>query len=319
VVRDLLLGRAVRDVDLVLEGDALDFARRLADRLGAALRVHERFGTATLAWSDGRRLDVAATRRERYGRSGALPDVVAGVPIEQDLGRRDFTINALALELSRTPRLLDPFGGRDDLRRGLVRILHAESFLDDPTRILRAVRYAARLGFRLAPETRNRLVAAAGEGALDRISADRVRREIRLMLEEPERRRALAMMRRLGVDAAIHPALARPGEARRPRIRPGGDWLEALRAWIGEADAGAFADVAARLHLSRAEHGALAGPRRAAEPAPVRGADLIAAGVPAGPAIGRALARTRDALRDGRLSGEDALDFAVRAAREELS
>src|SRR5215471_8285090 len=116
VVRDLLLGREVRDVDLVVEGDALAFARRLAERLGAMLRTHERFATATLERRGGHRLDVAATRRERYVRSGALPDVMPGVPIEQDLGRRDFSINALALELARRPRLLDPFAGRDDLR-----------------------------------------------------------------------------------------------------------------------------------------------------------------------------------------------------------
>ena len=320
VVRDLLLGRTVRDVDLVVEGDALGFARRLAVRLDAALRAHERFATATLSGRDRRRLDVAATRRERYLRSGALPEVTPGASIEQDLARRDFSINALALELSRRPRLIDPFGGREDLRRGLVRILHERSFLDDPTRILRAVRYAARLGFALARATRERLVEAVAQGALGRISPDRLRREIRLLLEEPERRRALALMRRLGVDAAVHPALARRGaDARLVRIGPGADWLGALRAWLGESDGAEVAAVAERLGLSRAERAELAGRAGASEPPAVRGADLIAAGVPPGPAIGRALARTRDAVAKGRLARDEALAFALRTARGEDS
>src|SRR5262249_48347946 len=176
-----------------------------------------RFATATLELEDGRRLDVAATRRERYGRSGALPDVTPGVPIEEDLARRDFSIGAMALTIVRRPRLLDPLGGRDDLRRGLVRILHARSFVDDPTRVFRAVPYAARLGFRLEPSTRRALVAAVAGGALDRISADRLRREIRLILEEPEHGRAIASLQRLGVAAAVHPILARPGASRRLR------------------------------------------------------------------------------------------------------
>ena len=306
-------------MDLVVEGDALAFSRRLAERLGAMLRTHERFATATLERRGGHRLDVAATRRERYVRSGALPDVMPGVPIEQDLGRRDFSINALALELARRPRLLDPFAGCDDLRGGLVRILHAESFLDDPTRILRAVRYAARLGFRLAPSTRARLVAALEAGALDRISPDRLRRELRLILEEPGRAEGVALLRRLGVDTAVHPALARPGAAARIRHAGAGapGWLCYLRAWMGDAADDQIDAVASRLGLSRAERRALLGPPRGTTAiGALRGADLIAAGVPPGPAIGRALARTRDAIDAGRLDAQDALAFALRAARE---
>jgi tRNA nucleotidyltransferase (CCA-adding enzyme) len=316
-VRDLLLGRPVRDVDLVVEGDAAAFARRLAERLGGSVRAHERFATATLERVRGRRLDVAATRRERYAGTGALPDVMPGVPIEEDLGRRDFSINALAIELGTKPRLVDLFGGRDDLRRGLVRILHAHSFIDDPTRILRAVRYAARLGLRLAPATRDRLVAALAEGALDRISADRLRRELRLILEEPERARAIGMMRRLGVAAAIDPTLSRPGVSERYR-RAGtvSGWLCYLRAWMGGATDFEIDGLASRLGLSRAERRVLHPTTR--EPAgPLRGADLIAAGIPAGPAIGRALAKTREALDRGLLAPDDALDFALRAARRE--
>ena len=316
-VRDLLLGRPVSDVDLVVEGDASAFARRLAERLGGLVRAHDRFATATLDRNEGRRLDVAATRRERYARSGALPEVRPGVPIEEDLHRRDFSINALALELAPRRRLVDPLGGRDDLRRGLVRILHAHSFADDPTRILRAVRYASRLGFRLAPTTRGRLVTALEDGALDRISADRLRRELRLILEEPDRVRAVGMMRRLGIDAAIDPILSRQGASERFRCAGTNvGWLCYLRAWMGPATDLEVNGLASRLGLSRAERRAL-NPRSGGPVAPVRGADLIAAGIPPGPAIGRALAKTRDALGRGRLAPREALDFAVRAARSE--
>jgi len=316
-VRDLLLGRPVRDVDLVVEGDASRFARGLAERLRVPLRRHERFDTATLSLPGGRSLDVAATRRERYGRSGALPETAPGAPIAEDLERRDFTINALALELGRTPRLLDPLEGRKDLRRGLVRVLHARSFLDDPTRILRAVRYAARLGFRLAPSTRRWLVEAVEDGALDRISADRLRREVRLILEEPERGRAVLLMGRLGVDSAIHPTLRRPDAvARLGRVGPDAGWLCYLLAWMGEVSAAEAQSVAARLGLSRKDRRAIVaeGVPTGAVPG-VRGADLIAAGVPQGPAIGRALARTREAVRDGRIEPAGALAFALLIAR----
>lgn len=315
-MRDLLLGRPVRDVDLVVEGDASGFARRLAERLGGSVRTHARFATATINRNEGRHVDVAATRRERYARSGVLPDVVPGVPIEEDLGRRDFSINGLAIELAPQRRLVDPLGGRDDLRRGLVRILHAHSFLDDPTRILRAVRYAARLGFRLAPTTRDHLVSALEESALDRISADRLRRELRLILEEPDRVRAIGMMRRLGIAEAVDPLLSQQGVSQRfRRTGANADWLCYLRAWMGRATGLEMDRLASRLGLSRAERRALSSPSRG--PASVRGADLIAAGIPPGPAIGRALAKTRDALDRGRLAPREALAFALRAARSE--
>jgi tRNA nucleotidyltransferase (CCA-adding enzyme) len=317
VVRDLLLGRPVRDVDLVVEGDALAFARRLADRLGARRRrEHGRFGTATLELGEGRRLDIASSRRERYARSGALPDVTPGVAIEEDLGRRDFSIGAMALEIARPPRLLDPLGGRADLRRGLVRVLHDRSFVDDPTRVFRALRYAARLGFRLAPSTRRRLVAAVSDGALDRISPDRLRREIRLILEEPDRERAIASMRRLGVAAAVHPVLARPrAPARLHRPGTDADWLCYLRAWMGDATEAERDGLASRLGLSRAERRRLRTKRPGPQEIAVRGADLLAAGLPPGPAIGRALAKTRRALEEGRVAPREALAFALRAAR----
>jgi len=378
VVRDLLLGRPVRDVDLVVEGDAPAFARRLAARLAATARVHARFSTATLALPDGETLDVAATRRETYARPGALPDVAAGAPIEDDLARRDFTINALALEVGSKTRLLDPLGGRDDLARGLVRALHEASFRDDPTRALRAVRYANRLGFRLEPATRRWIADSTKAGALDRISADRLRRELRLILEEPRRSTAVRCLQKMGIAAAIHPALGRPAaparlrrtEALVARTGSAASWRCYLFAWMADASAVEAAGVAQRLGMSGAQQrrllawpgdvarlpAGLAGRARsevrraardlrldeilaiasglgaadarallAAAPGSrgprlsIRGGDLLAAGVPAGPALGRALQLTLAALEDGRVdpSPSAELAFALRAARQE--
>jgi len=375
VVRDLLLGRTVRDVDLAVEGEALEFARRLGDRLGAEVRAHPRFGTASLLLPGGERLDVAATRAESYPRPGGLPVVRIGAAIVEDLARRDFTINALAIDLARGAKLLDPHGGRRDLARGRIRILHPGSFIDDPTRALRAARYAKRLGFRLDPETRRRLREALAAGALDRISADRLRRELRLILEEPDRPAAAVRMRGLGLDAAIDPSLGSrsgaPSRLRRAeRIsavasgRTG--WLCYLLAWMGSASADEMRGLAARLGLAGSERRqAIAWPatvarlsaglgrqapsevrRSAAGLSPdelvaaasilsaadarallrstltadvprlsIRGADLRAAGVPAGPAIGRALEQTLAAREDGRIGPTEELAFALRAAR----
>ena len=355
-------------MDLVVEGDGPGFARRLAARLGARVRVHERFGTAVLFLPDGRTLDVAAARRERYARNGALPELIssASVEIEEDLRRRDFSIHALALELGRRPRLLDPLGGREDLRCGIVRILHGRSFLDDPTRMLRAVRYAARLRFRLAPATRSRLTEALAEGVLDRISADRLRRELRRLLEEPGRERSIASLERLGLDVAIgvssrrrRGGSARVGRVSRLAAREAGTtWLCYLLAWMGESSVGEALGVSLRLGLSGAEArrvtswpatlarlretaGTMPAARglspderiaaaavltsvsrrilRAGTPSvsPLRGADLVAAGVSPGPAIGLALARTQRAIDEGRIRPGAALAFAVRVAREE--
>ena len=240
------------------------------------------------------------------------------------------------------------------------------SFLDDPTRMLRAVRYAARLRFRLSPETRSRLREALAEGALDRISADRLRREIRRILEEPDRGRSIASMQRLGLDTAIGLSSRRRAGAiarlrRASRLAAGAadaTWLCYLLAWMGDSSVAEARGVSARLGLTGAEArrvtswpGTLARLREAAGKAPVirglatderiaaaaalpaasgrllriagdavspvRGADLVAAGVPPGPALGRALARTQLAVDEGRVHPSAALAFAVRAARED--
>ncbi|MBI2909250.1 MAG: CCA tRNA nucleotidyltransferase [Chloroflexi bacterium] len=204
-VRDLLLGRETLDLDLVVEGNALALAEELAGRSGGRLTVHRRFGTAKWRFG-GAIIDLVTSRSETYSRPGALPTVQPG-PIEADLFRRDFTVNAMAAHLSpdRFGELVDPYHGRADLAQRLVRILHDRSFIDDATRILRALRYEQRLGFRLEPETRKLL--RRDVAMLDTISGDRLRRELELILREALPERVLRRAEELGVLQQFHPTL----------------------------------------------------------------------------------------------------------------
>ena len=205
-VRDLLLGRPNLDLDLVLEGDAISLGRRLAERRSARLVVHKRFGTASLR-GDGWAMDLARARSETYSRPGALP-TVRPASLAEDLARRDFTANAVALALSGPARgeLIDPYGGREDLERRRLRVLHDRSFQDDATRMLRAVRYEARLSFRLAPS--NIRILKRDLSYLATISGARLRRELALILGEEEPENVLRRCGALGILRALHPALA---------------------------------------------------------------------------------------------------------------
>jgi tRNA nucleotidyltransferase (CCA-adding enzyme) len=261
-VRDLLLRREVVDVDLCVESDAAGFAKELARRLGASLTLHGRFGTAVLRKPDGERLDVGTARAERYDHPGALPRVRAG-SIQEDLARRDFTVNAMAIEIARSarPRLVDLFGGRADAARGVIRMLHPRSPWDDPTRAFRAVRYANRLNFRIDRTTRLWIRRAVGEKALDAVSADRLRREIVLLLSEQNRAAAVRAVTALGLSAALHPSLRFDASTAR-RLRSverlagegslKGTWLVYLLAWMGESNERAAEEIAGRLNLPRA-------------------------------------------------------------------
>lgn len=206
-VRDLLLGREILDIDLMVEGDALAFARALARRLGGRYKGAPRFGTASVALPSGRVIHLAQSRQESYARPGALPEVQPS-SADEDLRRRDFGINAIAIQVNEKAfgRLLDPTDGRRDLQRRRIRVLHERSLLDDPTRILRAARFAARLGFRLERRTRTLARRAVVGGALTTISRDRVRDEMLLILEEPEAAAALEMLDSLNALAAQSPA-----------------------------------------------------------------------------------------------------------------
>jgi tRNA nucleotidyltransferase (CCA-adding enzyme) len=193
-VRDWLLGRPVGDLDVSVEGDAIAFARALQSEHGGDLQVYEKFRTTT--WhSHGLHTDVATSRAETYSRPAVLP-AVTPAPIEQDLQRRDFTINAMALRLA-DDALLDPFDGQADLQRGLVRALHARSFVDDPTRMLRAARYAARFGFAVEPGTLEWI--AAGLPHFADLSGERVRYDLELIFDLPQPERALALLSGWGV------------------------------------------------------------------------------------------------------------------------
>ncbi len=206
-VRDRLLGLAPDDFDLVVEGDATTLSRDLEASLGGALRVHRPFGTATWQAPDGHLFDLASARQEVYASPGALPTVTTGATLLQDLARRDFSINAMALPLTvdGVDELLDPFEGRQDLASGCVRVLHPLSYIDDPTRLFRAARYVARYGFRLDAGT----AALVGSGIehLSDLSGDRIRHELTLIAAERTAPAALELLAEQAVLGGIHPAL----------------------------------------------------------------------------------------------------------------
>jgi len=205
VVRDLFLGRANFDFDLVVEGDAISLARRLAKDSQAKLTTHPRFGTAKLNYP-GFSLDLATARSETYSKPGALPIVKPG-KLKNDLLRRDFSINAMALCLTphRFGELIDPYNGKDDLDNKLIRILHPNSFIDDATRILRAIRYEQRLGFKIEADTEKLL--RRDVAMLDTISGDRIRHELELILKEDKPELVLWRVGELNVLHQLHPSL----------------------------------------------------------------------------------------------------------------
>jgi tRNA nucleotidyltransferase/poly(A) polymerase len=203
-LRDLLLGRPTKDVDLAVEagaGSALELAARLAALPGWSLEArHDRFGTATLAAPGGLRVDLAATRREEYPSPASLPVVTGTATIDDDLGRRDFTIHAMARRIGKRGLVgatLDPFGGRRDLAAKTLRLLHPKSLVDDPTRAYRAVKYAVRLGFAWDAEFGKALKAARAADAFGRLSGDRMRRGIEEIFLEGEWGRAAALANQL--------------------------------------------------------------------------------------------------------------------------
>jgi tRNA nucleotidyltransferase (CCA-adding enzyme) len=223
-VRDLLLGGTPREIDVVVgdraasfAGDAALFTEQLCARLNASFSSgagalastseHERFGTARVAW-DGGEIDIATRRAEVYAAPGALPDVRAGTERE-DLERRDFTVNAIAVSLGGAHRgaLRHTPDALEDLAAGRLRILHDASFVDDPTRLLRLARYKARLRFEVEDHTATLVAAAVAERALDTVSGARIGAELRLALAEDDAVTALGAMDDLGLLSALHPRL----------------------------------------------------------------------------------------------------------------
>ncbi|MCY4087039.1 MAG: CBS domain-containing protein [Actinomycetia bacterium] len=207
-VRDVLLDERAIDVDVAVEGDAIEFARELASLLDGRTVSHERFNTAVVLHASGR-VDVATTRTEFYDAPAALPSVEQAA-LRQDLFRRDFTINAMAASLRGETfgTLIDFFGGRADLDSGVIRVLHGLSFIDDPTRIFRAIRYENRYGFSMDPHTSSLARACIDMGLVGELSTTRLRDELVALLSEPDVAAALARTEELGLAAAIHPQLA---------------------------------------------------------------------------------------------------------------
>ncbi len=239
-VRDCLLGAGHFDLDFVVEGDGIAFAEAVAGKWGVKATTHKRFGTATLMSPAGLKIDIATSRREMYEKPGALPVVAPGT-LRDDLFRRDFTINAMALCVnpSRFAQLIDNYGGQKDLKAGCVRALHALSFMDDPTRILRAVRFEQRLGFVIEKNTFAVLREAVRAGMLERVQKHRLRDELLFIFQESG---LFEILRRLhqaagfgfispslrwesswrGQLAALRKIAADWGCAGRPRRRPDG-------------------------------------------------------------------------------------------------
>jgi tRNA nucleotidyltransferase (CCA-adding enzyme) len=213
-VRDILLGERSFDVDIAVEGDAIALAQALADALGGRVRAHEKFGTAVVIYGEAERVDVVTARTEFYDAPAALP-TVEHASIREDLFRRDFTINAMAVSLKGADlgRLVDPFAGRRDLESKTVRVLHNLSFIDDPTRIFRAIRYENRYGFRMDEHTLRLARGTIEMGLVGDLSSARLRDELIALLEEGELDHAIPRLAELGADRAIHPHLAADDEA----------------------------------------------------------------------------------------------------------
>jgi len=335
-VRDLLLGRERTDLDIAVEGDAAALGRRL----GGEIRTHARFATAT-AHVDDVELDLATTRSETYPAPGALP-AVRPASLSEDLARRDFTVNAMALSLAGEPELIDPHGGVRDLEGATLRVLHDRSFADDPTRALRAARYAARYGFTLEAGTETLL----RDADLDTVSRDRVEAELRKLAREPRSRRGFELLDDWGLIEL---------DRRSAELIDAVDGVVASEPWAGVVDRdkavlaaalGRGLDAARELasaqpaspsgavELARGHDGVALALARAlgadwidryvSEWRKVRlsidGDDLLAAGIPEGAALGRGLAAAMRARLDGETSGaEDELRIALDAAREDDS
>ena len=335
VVRDLLLGRGGADLDVAIEGDA----EALTDLPGFSLERDGLFLTGRLE-QDDLKIDVAQTRAESYPAPGALPEV-RPASITEDLARRDFTINAMAFPLTGDRRLLDPHGGLGDLRDGLLRVLHDGSFADDPTRALRAARYAARFGFELEPETAELL----HDADLATVSEDRIDNELRRIAAEDDPAAALRLIAGWGVMPSLDPAAPdRVAEVTR---------LASAPPWSGWVDGELAVMLAIVRPLPQIRELSLATPERPSEavklasswdPAQllvaralgaewldryaaqwrhtkleITGEDLLAEGIPEGPAIGRGLEAALSGKLDGEISGRDEeLRIALAVARGEI-
>lgn len=273
VVRDLLLKKSNWDLDLTVEGEGISFARLVAERYGAGIALFERFATARLILPNGLKVDIASTRRESYANPAVLPDV-RSASLDEDLFRRDFTINAMAIQLNSGywGRLRDPYGGQQDLKNKMLRVLHDRSFVDDPTRIFRAIRFAQRFGFRLEANTERLLARAASTNLVARLSGPRLANEIFALMKEDRPDLAIGRLRRLRLLRFLHPRLRIEKQTERlmaalpqaigwwechyPKISLDGPllWVMAL---LAHAPPSVISGITQRLQLSAAQARAL--------------------------------------------------------------
>lgn len=211
VIRDMLLGsEPSHDLDFVVIPDAVDFATAVARYLDGELKLFERFGTASIFLKEGLRLDFATARREIYDAPGALPRTTGAESLKRDLYRRDFTINTLACSLMPESYgvLYDYYNGREDLDKGVIRTLYQLSFVDDPLRLLRAVRFEQRFGFSIEENTRGLIEKAVQGRVLERVSRSRLAREISLIYDENDPVAVLMRLHELGILGLIYPRLS---------------------------------------------------------------------------------------------------------------
>ena len=227
-VRDLFLGIKNLDLDIVVEGEAIKFVQFLQTKKDLKIVKHQRFGTATVTLPDGFKIDIASSRKEHYAYAAALPQVEFSA-IKEDLFRRDFTINALAVKINRKNfgQLLDLFDGQRDLKKGKIRVLHEMSFRDDPTRIVRAIRFEQRYDFKIEPKTFKLMRKALSSRLLGKLSCFRLGREFILLLKEEKPLKAILRFDQLCGLKLIHPTikLDRRLKLRLKSPRPGDDWL----------------------------------------------------------------------------------------------
>jgi len=209
IVRDILLKKKNLDLDISVEGDAIALARGLAKKTKARLIIYKKFKTASLQWPGGIRVDLATVRKEHYPHSGALPIVGMG-SLREDLFRRDFTINAMAIAINATcfGQLIDEFGGLKDLLSKKIRILHDQSYVDDPTRILRAVRFEQRLNFQIERQTLSKLKSALKKNIVANVKPPRYFSEFKKILWEQKPVKPLRRLHRLGGLRFLNPRIA---------------------------------------------------------------------------------------------------------------
>jgi tRNA nucleotidyltransferase (CCA-adding enzyme) len=265
-VRDLLLGTENLDIDVTVEGDGILFAETFARRRGCRVKSHQKFGTAVLVFPDNFKIDVASTRLEYYSSPGALPTVERS-SLKMDLYRRDFTINTLAIRLNSKDFgvLIDFFSAQRDLQDKVIRVLHNLSFVEDPTRVFRALRFEQRLGFRIAKHTENLIRNAVKMNFLSKLGGKRLLTELVIILKEKEPALGIERMASLGLLQFIHPELKLTQETR-TRIEEAGKiiaWFDLLylerryEKWVlfflvltDSLDSDQFVETCSRLSLS---------------------------------------------------------------------